>query len=438
MVAHAKVRVFDLNKDKIPVEQGRTKICTITINSPDEKKAFIEGHTKKNSNIDFIEIVPQDLSFNRNEWFASACETLSRKKIACDKIIVSSHFGPRFYGGSKKELDLNFLEKMSCSSKCQNLFSKLQEAYLFTCNSLAGTADDHRRSEAASGLVRSEQGSTRQNYVALQIAHDNSRSWAEEAAESRYGNYSEGGSFGDRFMLVFGNLNQNHKIHGFSGVGSTGPTNAKAIRKSFATGTPIAEILKSKNMTSRSGLLNSVEQMNRRYSCAMLTQYPPSVAKGIIQSLKKPNPNHRKAYGRMIRFFMDYFSPHHAYRETEDEYTYLTQNSWSQDLKRNSDFQKFTLDALKSKELPSSYRLRWGTFSYELGWISKSEYESQLSRGLYGLMRPPYNAETNDDVLYFAKMFPDAVKLLGPVPVDLKNHPEARIKINELLRRLNR
>lgn len=53
--------------------------------------------------------------------------------------------------------------------------------------------------------------------------------------------------------------------------------------------------------------------------------------------------------------------------------------------------------------------------------------------GACRLMRPPYNGETYDDVIHYAKIFTDAVDVIGPIPLDLQKHPVAGPKVQELL-----
>lgn len=431
--AGADVKVYNLFADSIPATNTRMRVCTLTINSPDEKKAFIENSKKINESVDYIELVPNNKSPQRNTWMKSVCEQLTKKKVSCDKLILSSHFGPRLYGESRKEIDLDYLESLSCSSTCAALFAKRKETYLFTCNSLSGTADDNRRSQSASGLLSSEQSSTRQNYVAIQIAHEASRSWAEEAAEARYGNYPEGGSFGERFLMTFGNSIPGHQVYGFTSVSNLGSNNTKFIRTAFRENKRLEVVMKSQNMVKRSGYLSLDEQTKKRWTCNLLTKSPEEVAPKIVKEISTPKAEHRRLYGSVIRFMTDYFTPHHKYREDEIEYPGLAQHSWFRSLQNNKELRAYTAEALKTKDFPSSSRLRWSAFSYNLGWISQSSYYSHLSRGLYGLMKPPYNVETRDDVLHYAKLFPEAANALGPIPEELKANAESRNKIEELL-----
>lgn len=431
--ALGEVKVYNLFDDAIPEAMGRTRVCTMTINSADEKQAFIEQSKKIKDNVDYIELTPSGTDFQRNTWLRSVCGQLTKKRVSCDKLILSSHFGPRLYGDSRKEIDLDYLEMMSCSSFCSSLFSKLKETYLFTCNSLSGSADDKRRSESAAGLLSSERSSTRQNYVAVQIAHDASRSWAEEAAEARYGNYSEGGMFGERFLMSFGNSMPNHQVYGFTSVSDRGSNNVKYIRQAFAQKRPIEEVMKSKKMVKRSGLLSSSDQLIKKWSCQMLTKDPEDVAPTLVKEVAIQKSNQSRLYGRLIRFVMDNFSSHHKYREDERELPFMASYPWFKTLQKNTQLKSFTIAALKTKEFPSSSRMRWSTFSFYLGWISQSEHHANLSNALYGLMKPPYNSETRDDVFHYAKLFPESVGALGPVPAHLRNNNETRYMVDELL-----
>lgn len=431
--AFSNVKVYNLFDDVIPESNNRTRICTMTINSPAEKLAYIEQSKKMKEEVDYIELTPNNTEFQRNTWLKSVCSQLTKKKVSCDKLILSAHFGPRLYGDSRKEIDLDYLESLSCSSSCASLFSKLKETYLYTCNSMSGSADDKRRSESAAGLLSTERNSTRQNYVAVQIAHEASRSWAEEAAEARYGNYSEGGMFGERFLMAFGNSMPKHQVYGFTSVSNIGVNNAKYIRQAFAQKRPIEEVMKSQKMVKRSGFLSVEDQSTKRWSCQMMTKRPEEVAPALIKEVATPRPEHRRLYGRLIRFVMDYFTPHHKYREDEIVRPFMTEYAWFKTLQKNTEIKNFVMSALKTKEFPSSFRMRWSTLAYNLAWISQNEHYSNLSKAMYGLMKPPYNAETRDDVLHYAKLFPDAVSAMGPVPTELKNNNESRYKVEELM-----
>ena len=57
-------------------------VCTITVNSPDEKEAFRRG--LPSDKFQFVELVEQ----GRSDWLASAC----RQHVRCDVLVVSGHY----------------------------------------------------------------------------------------------------------------------------------------------------------------------------------------------------------------------------------------------------------------------------------------------------------------------------------------------------------
>jgi len=124
-------------------------ICTITVNSADEKEAF-RRHLPADR-YRFIELVEK----GRADWLRSACE----RKIACDVLVVSGHYnaGDVFYSDrleSDEYLRVDELERASCSDSCPALFSRLKEVYLFGCESLNPDASKYSSSHGDGGQER--------------------------------------------------------------------------------------------------------------------------------------------------------------------------------------------------------------------------------------------------------------------------------------------
>ena len=124
-------------------------VCTITVNSSDEKEAFRRGLPPDQYR--FVELVEE----GRSDWLRSSCE----KSIRCDVLIVSGHFnaGDAFYSDRSEARDylrVDELERASCSNSCPALFSRLKEVYLFGCESLNPDASKYYSSYGESGLTR--------------------------------------------------------------------------------------------------------------------------------------------------------------------------------------------------------------------------------------------------------------------------------------------
>jgi hypothetical protein len=127
----------------------RKTVCTITVNSADEKEAF--RRRLPQDQYRFVELLEK----GRSDWLRSSCA----KAIQCDVLIVSGHFnaGETFYSDNVAKDDhlrVDELERASCSNSCPGLFSKLKEVYLFGCESLNPDASKYSSSYGESGRER--------------------------------------------------------------------------------------------------------------------------------------------------------------------------------------------------------------------------------------------------------------------------------------------
>ena len=127
-------------------------VCTITVNSPNEKEVFARYLPRDEYRL--VELVER----GRPDWLALAC----RQDIRCDALIISGHFdgGDQFYTDrldAREFLPVAELERASCSESCPGVFSQLKEVYLFGCNTLNADAMRSASAEVARSLVRSGQ-----------------------------------------------------------------------------------------------------------------------------------------------------------------------------------------------------------------------------------------------------------------------------------------
>ena len=163
---------------------AKKTVCTITVNSPDEKEAFRARLPK--GEYEFVELVEK----GRDDWLRSSCE----RKVQCDVLVISGHFnaGETFYSDKneiEEHLQVDELERASCSQSCPALFANLKEVYLFGCESLNPDAAKY---------------------------------------SSRYG---ESGR--ERMRRIFANV---PGIYGFSGAAPVGPTAAMLLNRTFDAG----------------------------------------------------------------------------------------------------------------------------------------------------------------------------------------------------------
>lgn len=188
---------------------GKQTVCTITVNSADEKEAFRRALPA--SNYEFVELVERD----RPDWLASACRTA----ITCDVLVISGHYdgGNEFFSDRlevREFLPVDELERVSCSDSCPGLFRRLKEVHLFGCNTLNPEPQSSASAEIVRSLVREGHS--------LKEAERHLR-----ALNARYGESSR-----DRMRLVFKDV---PVIYGFSSVAPLGPIAASTLNGYFRT-----------------------------------------------------------------------------------------------------------------------------------------------------------------------------------------------------------
>jgi hypothetical protein len=187
-----------------PLAAAQTQtVCTITVNSADEKDAF--RRYLPASKYQFVELIER----GRPDWLGSAC----RAGISCDVLIVSGHFdGSSVFFSDRLEasehLPVEELERASCSDSCSGLFSRLKEVHLFGCNTLNPRALSSSSAEVVRSLVREGQ----------------SLKQAEQQLRSL--NAGHGESSLDRMRQVFKDV---PVIYGFSSTAPLGPIAAATL-----------------------------------------------------------------------------------------------------------------------------------------------------------------------------------------------------------------
>jgi HEAT repeat protein len=180
----------------------RKTLCTATINSSDEKEAFQEY--LEPLGYDLVELTEQKLNDQKNsgdlntDWFEASC----KKKIQCDVLVVSGHFGGAFFGQTGLSLSIEKLEENSCRQDCSGILKRPKEVFLFGCNTMAGKEKDRR---------------TPEQYLQVLLDDGFTRSQAEATVGFRYSPI--GNTFNDRMRRVFSNT---PRIYGFSSIGPAG------------------------------------------------------------------------------------------------------------------------------------------------------------------------------------------------------------------------
>ena len=178
------------------IPAGKKTVCTITVNSEDEKEAMRARLPR--DKFQFVELVEH----GRPDWLASACH----KGVQCDVLVVSGHFaGTNFFSEeieTQEYLPVEEMERVSCSDSCPGLFSRLKEVYLFGCNTLNGEVFESTTAENARSLMKA----------------GTSKSDAERLSRELNGRYGETNR--DRMRRIFADV---PVIYGFSSKAPLGP-----------------------------------------------------------------------------------------------------------------------------------------------------------------------------------------------------------------------
>jgi hypothetical protein len=188
----------------------KSTVCTITVNSADERDAFRKYLPE--DKYDFVELVER----GRSDWLASSC----RKGVQCDVLVVSGHFaGTEFYS-SKLDVDESLpveeIERAQCSGSCPGLFARLKEVYLFGCDTLKPEPVKSAAPEIVRGLVRAGQSNADAEAFA-------------RALSVRYGESSR-----DLMRRLFPNV---PVIYGFSSLAPHGRVAGPMLDRYFETET---------------------------------------------------------------------------------------------------------------------------------------------------------------------------------------------------------
>jgi hypothetical protein len=185
-------------------------VCTITVNSADEKQAF-RRHLPA-SKYRFVELVER----GRSDWLASACKA----KVRCDVLIVSGHYdgADDFFSDQlevREHLPVAELERVSCSDSCPALFSQLKEVHLYGCNTLNPAPQSSASAEIVRSLVRE------------------GRSPKEAQRQLQSLSAAHGEASRDRMRQIFNGV---PVIYGFSSAAPLGPVAGATLDRFFRAG----------------------------------------------------------------------------------------------------------------------------------------------------------------------------------------------------------
>ncbi len=336
---------------------AKSTVCTITVNSPDEKQTF--RRYLPEDKYQFVELVER----GRPDWLASAC----RQHVRCDVLIISGHFnGTEFFSehlDSNEFLPVAEMERASCSNSCPGLFSQLKEVYMFGCNTLNAEAGISASAEIARTMIRA------------------GRSKADAERVSRALNARHSESNRDGMRRIFVNV---PVVYGFSSVAPVGATAASTLNRYFhsasgaevGSGRPSARLLSqfsSNGMTATAGMRASDPRFGYRQEVCQFVddRLSPAQTLGFIHQVLGRDMSEVRMFLDRIESFASSLTE--SERQTPSFIQALDELANDQPAR-----ERFLAFARDADEPP--LRARMIKLAHNLGWLSADGERDELVR----------------------------------------------------------
>jgi len=331
-------------------------VCTITVNSADEKEIF--RRSLPPDKFQFVELVQQGGS--------DALESACRRGVRCDVLLISGHHDGEsgFFSDrvdAREFLSVDEMERVSCSESCSGVFSQLKEVYLFGCNTLNADPVKSASGEVMRSLVRA----------------GHSRADAERLARSLSDRHAN--STREQMRLIFHNV---AAIYGFSTVAPLGATAGSVLSRYFrsggagevGSGHANAKLLKhfaAHSMVVASGLKASDPQAAYRRDVCQFSDERLSAA-------QKLRFVHQLLGGEMaeVRMFLDRIEKYFASLTNSDRQVALVAQALEEivrDKTARARYLEFARDADQA-----AIRARMVELAHRLGWLSSTEKRAEL------------------------------------------------------------
>jgi hypothetical protein len=354
-------------------QADKKTVCTITVNSPDEKEIF--RRSVPADEFQFVELVER----GRPDWLASACSA----GVRCDVLVISGHFdgGDEFYSDrpdTREYLPVDEMERVSCSDSCPGLFSQLKEVYLFGCNTLNGDAQNTVSAEVGRSLLRS------------------GHSPADVERLSRVLNERHADSNRDRMRQIFVIV---PLIYGFSSKAPLGATAGPLLDRYFQSGANNGEsigypasdsvgyssgyfgsgraspkllgLFAGSSMTSARGLSDADPQANYRRDVCHFSDDRLSTAQklGFVHELLRREMAE-------VRMFLPQIEKYSAALSTTDRLVPAVSEALDEIARDRTARQRY-LEFARDADEPAT-RARMVKLARHLGWLTSAELRAEL------------------------------------------------------------
>jgi hypothetical protein len=408
------------------VDPAKFNVCSITINSDDERSAFHDrlGTDKFN----YIELTTLNgKSSNPKNWFDRACKS----GVSCDVLLISGHSAGGFLEKNGYELTFDELGRHACADDCKGILHDPFEIFFFGCNTLSTTARDQRGPEG---------------YLNVLLEHHFTGRRAMEVVDLRYGS----GSIIDATKSYFaGSLH----LYGFHSVGPSGEhvrpylnqyfdsvpdysshlsgmeferiaANIGNLNHSLAPNLELASALSVSHFAQCTGTLPGAdaEIAYRQTMCTLTSKTVKDTEKlKLVQDLTEAG-----AFGKFQYYI------HHFLRERMPALAKKPDSLAS--LRSNLPAEAMFRERLRGNDSPS-IRAEWADLGYRVGWLSRSElseYQTDLVKHM--ITQEPWQEGTARLICEHIARVPGTLKLKPEdIPPGMSSLPEGR-KVAQCLR----
>ncbi len=360
---------FAQSNPALTSDPSKPTVCSITLNSEEEKQTFAE-HLPNFNHV--------ELFSDKSNWL----EDLKGKNIKCDILLISGHFGGSFFG-DKGRLSLEQLEAASCNEDYKGIFKHPKEVFLFGCNTLAGKNKERR---------------SLQELVQVYMEHDMTRSQAEQTAAFLLSPF--GSSFHDRMRRVFDNPQT--RVYGFDGSAPSG-RNVEPLLNNYFRSVPnyLQHLqLTGLNQNLASALRNTVYtqaleiQQKENPICVLQSKTrTPAQKLQWINQVVSTSSNPLAIVPNINLFIRDVFrsnTPFGLEPNIQQQISILQNN---QNFKQKSlEFIDTPIDGLMS------IQFKVADFARMMGWMNKAQYQEFAIEQLGDIFKNNLTLEQKDRV----------------------------------------
>lgn len=333
-------------------------VCTITINSADERESF-RRHLPP-GDYRFVELVQP----SQPDWFAQAC----RSGVQCDALVISGHFddGTEFYTdrlGDRDNLPVTLMEQAACSQSCDGVLAHLKEVYLFGCNTLKDAPRHVAEGEVLRSLTRAGQSPAEAQRIAA-------------ALNARYGQSNR-----DRLRTIFKDV---PLIYGFSSKAPLGRYAGPLLDRYFQSAPagevgggrasqPLLQLFGPSSMIATRGVDEAEARSGYREDMCRLADERTSEASkvGALHEMLRRNPAE-------ARMFLDHLE-HFTAGIGPDERRRPDVAGALERIRRDEPARDRFLELARDADRADA-QTRMAALARQLGWLSAEEEQAEFVR----------------------------------------------------------